>query len=107
MNTILTPVKWFLRKPIALAQRNYFFAKSYYMFSCRAELKRYGRAPVIVFQMGKVGSKSVRRSLEALNLDMAIYHSHLLTKERIDETEKKRKKFFTVSSVTVFIGCRQ
>jgi hypothetical protein len=94
MNNILIPVKWCLQKLLALAHRNYSFAKSYYMFRHRAQLKRYSRSPVIILQMGKVGSKSVRRSLEALNLDMAIYHSHLLTKERIDETEKKRKKFF-------------
>ena len=94
MNVVLIPVKCFLRKLLTLAQRNYTFAKYYYMFKRRAELKSCSRAPIIIFQMGKVGSKSVRRSLEALNLDMAIYHSHLLTKERIDETEKKRKKFF-------------
>lgn len=94
MNVILIPVKWFLGRLLTLAQKNYSFAKFYYMFRCRAELKRHCRAPVIVFQMGKVGSTSIKRSLEALNLDMAIYHSHLLTKERIAKTEKERKKFF-------------
>ena len=94
MNVILIPLKWFLRRLLALAQRNYSFAKSYYMFRRRAELRRHERPPVIVFQMGKVGSTSIKRSLEALNLDLAVYHSHLLTKERIAETEKKRKKFF-------------
>ncbi len=58
------------------------------------ELKQYAGSPLIIFQMGKVGSKSVRRTLDALDLDMPIYHSHLLTKARITETEKKRKKFF-------------
>lgn len=44
--------------------------------------------------MGKVGSKTVRRSLAALELNMPIYHAHFLTKTRIKETEKRRKKFF-------------
>jgi hypothetical protein len=64
------------------------------MYQKGKELKRFAGSPLIIFQMGKVGSKSVKRSLEALNLDMAIYHSHLLTKTRIRETEKQRKKFF-------------
>ena len=44
--------------------------------------------------MGKVGSMTVERSLRAIKLDMPIYHTHLLTKERIADTEAKRKKFF-------------
>ena len=100
MNFILIPVKWFSRRLLTLAQRNYFFAKYYFMFKRRTELKRYGRAPVVIFQMGKVGSTSIKRSLQALNPDMAIYHSHLLSKERIAETEKKRKKFFRTERVS-------
>ena len=94
MNFILIPVKWFLLWMLTFLQRNYYIAKFYYIFRHRVEIKRHSKAPVIIFQMGKVGSKSIKRSLEALNLDMAIYHSHLLTKERIAETEKSRKKFF-------------
>jgi hypothetical protein len=44
--------------------------------------------------MGKVGSKTITKSLKSLNLNMPIYHSHLLTQKRIHETEQKRKKFF-------------
>jgi hypothetical protein len=94
MKVILIPLKWFLSRLLGLAQKNYSFAKFYYMFRCRLELKRSRKAPVIIFQMGKVGSTSIKRSLKALNMDMVIYHTHLLTKERINETEKKRKKFF-------------
>ena len=83
-----------LRRPLGLAKKNYHFAKFYYMYQKGEELKRFSESPLIIFQMGKVGSKSVKRSLEALDLDMAIYHSHLLTKARIRETEKQRKKFF-------------
>jgi hypothetical protein len=67
------------------------------MYKKARELKGFSGSPLIIFQMGKVGSKSVKRTLEALYLDMPIYHSHLLTKTRIAETEKKRKKFFRTS----------
>jgi len=97
MEVILNLGKKLLRWPLILAQRNYHFAKCYYMFMKGRELKRYTGPPLIIYQMGKVGSKSVKRTLETLNLDMPIYHSHLLTKARIAETEKKRKKFFRTS----------
>jgi hypothetical protein len=67
------------------------------MFKKERELNRYTGMPVIVYQMGKVGSTTIRESLETLNLNSPIYHSHLLTKKRIDETEQKRKKFFRTS----------
>jgi hypothetical protein len=94
MTVLKDIVKRSLGRPLGLAQRNYRFAKFYYMYQKGKELKRFSGSPLIIYQMGKVGSKSVKRSLEALNLDMAIYHSHLLTKTRICETEKQRKKFF-------------
>jgi hypothetical protein len=79
---------------LVLSKRNYRFAKFYYMHKRHTELKQHAGLPLIIFQMGKVGSKSVKRTLEALELDMPIYHSHLLTQARIDETEEQRRKFF-------------
>lgn len=49
--------------------------------ACKSFLprKKYGISdPIIVFQMGKVGSTSVFRSLEALDLDVPVYHLHFL-----------------------------
>jgi hypothetical protein len=79
---------------LGIAQNNYSFSKFYYIYQHRRRLKRFSGPPLIVFQMGKVGSKTITKSLQSLNLDMPIYHSHLLTKMRIRETEQKRKKFF-------------
>jgi hypothetical protein len=36
------------------------------------------RAPVVVYQMGKVGSSSLYESLKKLGLSVPLYHSHLL-----------------------------
>lgn len=77
-----------------LADRNYYLAKTRYHYRLHRKQKQYSGSPLIVFQMGKVGSQSIYRSLEGLGLDMPLYHSHLLTKARIKETEHKRKKFF-------------
>lgn len=55
---------------------------------------RYDHGPVLVLQMGKVGSKSVQAGLEAENLDRPIYHAHFLSRERTARTENQRRKFF-------------
>ncbi len=87
-------IKRSLQIPLGLARKNYRFAKFYYMYEKGRELKQSSGSPLIIYQMGKVGSKSVKKSLEVLNLDMPLYHSHLLTEARIAETEKQRQKYF-------------
>ena len=37
------------------------------------------KRPLLIYQMGKVGSSTIRRSLEALNLDIHVYHMHYLS----------------------------
>jgi hypothetical protein len=94
MNYFFNKAKSVLLWILEPAKRNYYVARAYYQYKHRREQKKFKGPPLIIFQMGKVGSRTVHRSLKALNLDMPIYHSHLLTKNRIIETEKKRKKFF-------------
>jgi len=54
----------------------------------------FEKGPVLLLQMGKVGSKSVQAGLEAIVRDRPIYHSHFLTPERTQITEIQRRKFF-------------
>jgi hypothetical protein len=56
--------------------------------------EKFNNGPVLVLQMGKVGSKSVQAGLEAENLDRPIYHAHFLSRERTARTEDQRRKFF-------------
>src|SRR5438874_10832030 len=48
---------------------------------------KYGiRAPIIVYQMGKVGSRSVYESLKKLELDVPVYHCHVLNNlEKVEQ----------------------
>ncbi len=77
-----------------IAECNYYLARTHYKIMLGREQLRYGKPPLLVFQMGKVGSTTLVRSLGTLNLDRPIYHSHLLTWPRIKETESQRKKLF-------------
>jgi hypothetical protein len=48
---------------------------------------KYGiRQPILVFQPGKVGSRSVFASLKQLNLDVPVYHAHRLNDLHVAET---------------------
>jgi hypothetical protein len=94
MKSFLSIGKGIYSRAMRLADRNYCFAKAHYMYELRRKQKQYKGPPLVLFQMGKVGSSTIRSSLHALDLDMPIYHTHLLTKARIAETEEKRKKFF-------------
>lgn len=50
------------------------------------------KCPLIVYQMGKVGSSTLVKSLKDMNnLDMDVYHVHFLTHESIRNIEKVYK----------------
>ena len=50
--------------------------------------------PLIIFQMGKVGSKTIHESLKALNLNISLYHLHILSEENIRRNEDELKIAF-------------
>lgn len=77
-----------------IAERNYSLAKAIYIASLKRQLDKSNVTPVLLYQMGKVGSKTIRLSLREYGFKGPIYHSHLLTEDRIRETEEQRKKYF-------------
>lgn len=83
INAVLRPLEW-----------SYPTAKFMYMWRMKRKFNTYKQGPILVLQMGKVGSKSIQAGLEALDLDRPIYHAHFLSHERTAETEEHRKKFF-------------
>ncbi|MBI5885218.1 MAG: hypothetical protein HZB85_01380 [Deltaproteobacteria bacterium] len=53
---------------------------------------RHIDGPIIVYQMGKVGSRSVFETLEKLNLGIPVYHCHVL--HDLDKIAEQLKKQF-------------
>jgi len=80
---MLKPLEWF-----------YPTAKSMYMWRMRRTFNASKKDPILVLQMGKVGSKSIQAGLDALDLGRPIYHAHFLSRERTEKTERQRRKFF-------------
>jgi len=51
--------------------------------------------PILVYQMGKVGSTTISKTLSNLNIKNSIYHVHYLSKHRIDEAIVEYKNLKT------------
>ena len=77
-----------------LAEMNYYSARAFYKYKLRQSCLKYTNAPLLVYQMGKVGSETVASSLSVLKLDMPIYHVHYLSESLVSETEENRRKYF-------------
>lgn len=77
-----------------LLPQNYTLAKASYHRHLYRRDHHYTEPPLLIFQMGKVGSKTIRSSLQPLGLDRTLYHVHYLTLDRINELEKERKRYF-------------
>lgn len=70
-----------------LLSRNYYLTKlsSHFWWY----IKSLGKAPLVIYQMGKVGSTSILYALYASNLDMPIYQVHVLSAHGIMKMEQK------------------
>ena len=61
----------------------------------RLRLESTGRAsPILVYQMGKVGSSSIVDSLKAKKLDRPIFHMHFLSPETIQRAERVLREIY-------------
>jgi hypothetical protein len=77
----------------ALAARNYVTAKALFQLRLWLAERRQGD-PVLVYQMGKVGSTSVVRSLRAAGVKQPLYHIHDLNPATLASNEQLyRRKY--------------
>jgi len=76
-----------------LSKYNYHTAKAYYHFYLKRLDRRFNKSPLLIYQMGKVGSSSVTASLRAANVDRRIYHVHFLTPSLVDDYERRRRDY--------------
>jgi hypothetical protein len=66
--------------------RNYYLAK--YSYQIWRYIKLLGKLPIVIYQMGKVGSTSILYSLQQLNYNYQIYQIHYLSTKGIHKMEK-------------------
>jgi hypothetical protein len=84
-----------------LAAKNYHFARLY-MNTVFARSSAASRDPIVVYQMGKVGSSSIVASLKALKLDRPVYHVHSLAPSGIENGKRMYKRIFQNANATDF-----
>lgn len=80
-----------------LCYRRYATAKVYYELELRLTSRRRSGRPILVYQMGKVGSRTIVKSLRGAGLDSPIFHVHFLAEENLREWEERHRARWTRS----------
>lgn len=80
---------------------NYHWVKTLWVYHYHYSKLR-GKEPLVVYQMGKVGSSTVVASLKSISSKWTVYHIHTLTREGIEGREKIYRKMVENSSTTYF-----
>jgi putative capsular polysaccharide synthesis protein len=75
-------------------RKNVHLARARYHGRLHRETLRYRDPPVLLYQMGKVGSKTIRDSLQAIELDRPVFHVHFLSPERVKKMARERRRYF-------------
>jgi hypothetical protein len=70
-----------------LIKKNYVLSKLYYEFLFEISSAK-GKDPLIVYQVGKVGSRSIANLLASLNLNRKVYHIHSLRPQTLRQIRK-------------------
>ncbi len=86
-------IKWGESRLEKLTKLNYHLAKFYYHYKLRRADRRFSAPPLLVYQMGKVGSKTVINSLSKANINRRIYHVHFLEPDLVKKYENKRSVY--------------
>jgi hypothetical protein len=81
-NSLTSAARQLLQRSYWLARAAHYLHGSYHTLRYQLSPKT---APILIFQMGKVGSSSVTDSLAALRPAPNVYHVHYLTQQKIDE----------------------
>lgn len=76
-----------------LCSRHDRLARAWHIFELKRGERHFQGRPIIVYQMGKVGSTTVRQSLAASNIDRKVYQVHTLHPELNHSIEQQRKNY--------------
>jgi hypothetical protein len=86
-------MKFIFRKIREVLERNRIFSTIYHEF--RLQYKRIKNKDVIlVYQMGKVGSRTIVDSLKEIKINKSIYHVHFLNNENIKKSQNILKNIY-------------
>ena len=86
--------KGLIRLLLAPFERFYPTAKLLYNWRLAYEYRHFEKGPLLVLQMGKVGSRSLQSGLNKQVSDRPVYHAHFLSPDRVARTEADRKEYF-------------
>lgn len=94
LETVKRTVKEQIRR---MASLNYYTAKALFVYGLARHARRFKKPPLLIYQMGKVGSQAVYAALKNSKLDRPVYHTHGLSDEYVGLREKHLRKYFGTS----------
>lgn len=95
INNIFKSAREIVKRMIkSCVESNYYTARFFYIRKLQWSTKQYGKSPLLIYQMGKVGSSTIKQTLALSKMDMPIFHVHYLSEYRVEELEKQRRKYF-------------
>lgn len=80
-----------------LIYSNYWTAKQYHRIAFKKKYPNLGagrKKPILIYQMGKVGSSTIYNSLKESALDVPVFHLHELTKKNLIELDEILKRAY-------------
>ena len=81
-----------------LAQHNYHAAGAHYQRKLSYLDSRSSKLPILIYQMGKVGSTTVEQSLKQADINRRVYHIHYLTPEWLKTYDQKREQSYQLAN---------
>lgn len=78
---------------LAVCNRNDRLARAWYVHELRRAERHFDARPIIVYQMGKVGSTTVRLSLSASDVGRKVYQVHTLHPKLNESIEEQRREY--------------
>lgn len=76
-----------LYRPRKFIKELFYWVVNYFLIS-----KLEHKNPIIIYQMGKVGSSTVKATLKAMNLPFPIFHVHTLNEDHLHHAWKRVRR---------------
>jgi len=91
LHDVKKSTKYYLKR---ISSQNYFSAKAHYNLNLHLLNLRSAQPPILIYQMGKVGSSTITSSLQRLLKDRLILQIHYLTQPYLSSIEQKNIQDF-------------
>ena len=81
----------------------HYYQMNFILFDIQQQIFNYSANPIIIYQMGKIGSSSVFYSLKKVKRSHPIFHCHYISHEHIQQIDEYYKSINKSNSNTIYV----